>query len=691
MHTLKVLVVDDDTVDRTRYVRLLAKGPAAGCTVHQAASGTKGLQMLGHNRYDCVLLDLRLPDMTGLEFLEQAARDGEQPCAILLITGQGDEATAVAAMKLGVQDYLLKDRLDANRLWLALSQAVGRVQLRQRLAQNMRDLQAANQALEAEVAARTAAQADLQAAKELAEQANQAKTRFVAMVTHELRTPLNGILGYAQLLRIETKLPPRQDAQVGAIIEAGRSLLALIERVLDFAGLEIGRIDIRPEQLDVPALIAACAAAVQPLAVQRGLRLRAVHMPDAPTAFAADPARLRQVVLNLLGNAVKYTDTGWVELRALQGAAQGALRIEVADTGRGIDPDSQTRLFKEFERVDGVSSQEGAGLGLAISLRIVHQMGGTIGYAPHPPQGSLFWFEIPCADLSADQPAPSRTVPARILLVDDIDINLEIIGSYIAAAGHKVTTASTGQDAVRIAGKDRFDLVLMDLRLPDIDGLEATRRIRGLPAPFGTVPVLALTAYLAVAPIDACIGAGLDGLLPKPLDHTMLIRAIEDALGIAAPRPDTPGATSLAAAQPTEAARRAAQSILLVDDIEINVDIIASFLKMAGWTVATARNGHEAIRAAAQQPFALVLMDIRMPVMDGIEAARRIRALPPPNGTMPILALTAHVSLQQAGTCLEAGMDGNLPKPIDYETLVHAVEAAIAHGHQPPAAQTPSA
>jgi signal transduction histidine kinase len=476
--------------------------------------------------------------MTGLQFLNAASVDGELPCAMVLITGHGNEAIAVEAMKRGVQDYLVKDQVNGNSLWRSVTHAVSQVELRQRLAGSMRELTATNLALEQEIATRKASESELRIAKETAEQANQAKTRFVSMVTHELRTPLNGILGYAQLLRIEGSLTTRQDAQLAAMMQAGRHLLDMIERVLDFADIEIGRLELHPAKIQVHDLIEACISFISPIATRRGLSLRVVNMHDAPRQVIADPTRLRQVVLNLLGNAVKYTDSGSVELRTLRGAAPGTLRIEVADTGRGVDAANRPLLFKDFERLEAASSVEGAGLGLAIAERIVSLMGGTIDYMDNPTGGSVFWLELPSPATEADDPLSPQDEPAknmgatcqRVLLVDDIKINLDIIGSFLDAAGRSVVLATGGEEAVRLAAEQSFDLILMDVRMPGVDGLEATRRIRKLPDAHAQVPILALTAYYSIEQVAACLDSGMDGHVPKPVDYDTLIRAIDDAV-----------------------------------------------------------------------------------------------------------------------------------------------------------------
>ncbi len=545
MRSYRLLLVDDDVVDRQLYCELLTQLRPAACHIQQAVDSAAGLAALRADKFDCVLLDFNLPDMSGIEFLTAAAVDGELPCAFVLISGHGSEAVAVEAMKRGAQDYLVKDQVNASSLWRAMTQAVTQAELQQRLAGLLRKLTAANFTLEQEVATRKTAESELQAAKDAAEQASQAKTRFVAMVTHELRTPLNGILGYAQLLRLETGLSTRQDAHVEAMMQAGRHLLEMIERVLDFASIETGRMELHPERVSVLELTEGCIAFISPMATERGLSLRVVNFHDAPRHIVVDPARLRQVLLNLLGNAVKYTDAGSVELRLMAGTSSGGLRVEIVDTGRGISEVSRDRLFQDFERLEAATSVEGTGLGLAIAARIVKLMGGTINYAPNPNgakhtdakgnDGSVFWFELPTADLAS--PLQSNPVKGastltgqRVLLVDDMKVNRDIIGAFLSAAGHAVTLTESGQDSIRLAAEQPFDLILMDVRMPEMDGLEATRRIRALPGAHGQVPILALTAYTYPGQVAQCREAGMDGHITKPVDYETLIGAIGDAI-----------------------------------------------------------------------------------------------------------------------------------------------------------------
>jgi signal transduction histidine kinase/HPt (histidine-containing phosphotransfer) domain-containing protein len=539
----RLLIVDDDEFDRRHYSRLLAHHAPGACVIVFAADGAAGLILLRAQKFDCVLLDFNLPDMNGLQFLTSATADSESPCAFVLVTGQGNEVIAVKAMKLGVQDYLVKSSLADGKLWDTMVGAVNQRELRLRLDASRRDLRVANAGLEQEIAAHEATEVELRVAKEAAEEASRAKTRFVAMITHELRTPLNGILGYAQLLRLEGGLSDQQGARVTAMTKAGQHLQEMIERVLDFASIETGRLDLRPELISVHELTERCMGFIGPMATERGLGLHIINSHDAPKEISADPARLRQVLLNLLGNAVKFTSNGSIELRVLPAGTKGNLRLEVADTGPGINEADRKSLFQDFKRLDAGMSVEGTGLGLAISSRIIGLMGGTLGHKPDTSGGSVFWLELPPGNLAIwsmpkDAPIARSPMPEQIraLLVDDIAMNRDVIGAFLGAGGHQVQLAENGQDAVRLASEQIFDVILMDVRMPEMDGLEATRLIRALPGPFGQVPILALTAYSFSEQVTQCRAAGMDGHVSKPVEYTTMLIAIADVIARSAIR-----------------------------------------------------------------------------------------------------------------------------------------------------------
>ncbi|HTZ70988.1 MAG TPA: response regulator [Acetobacteraceae bacterium] len=535
VRTYRLLIVDDDEVDRRHYAKLLAQQPHFTFTILEARDGAEGLKALKAGELDCLLLDYSLPDMTGLEFLAEAVADGDPPCAMVLITGHGSEMIAVEAMKRGVRDYLTKEHVNEATLWRAVEGAIAQRDLQARLAHTMSDLKASNAALEQQIAVRKLAEAELRAARDTAEEASHAKTRFLATMSHELRTPLQCILGYADLLRLDRTLTAQQSQRIGAMMEAGRHLLGMIERVLDFASIEAGKLSLRPEFLTVADVAEGCIAVVEQMAQEQGLALGLNVAADAPLHLVADAARTRQILLNLLGNALKYTVEGSVELRVLRGEEPGGVRFEVVDTGPGIDQTASAKLFRNFERLEADNNIEGTGLGLAISARLAGLMQGNIGHAANPGGGSIFWLELPpgqgTAPVSvAPVPQAAPTPGKRLLVVDDIGMNRDVIGAFLHAAGHEVMLAESGEEAIRYAFEQRFDLILMDVRMPDMDGLEATRRIRALPPPRGQVPILGVTAHAFLDQVADCRAAGMDGHVAKPVAYATLMGAIDNAI-----------------------------------------------------------------------------------------------------------------------------------------------------------------
>ncbi len=374
-------------------------------------------------------------------------------------------------------------------------------------------------------------------ARDAAERASRAKSRFLGSMSHELRTPLNGILGYAELLRIDGGLSPRQAPRVEAMMEAGKHLLEMINRVLDLTEIETGHTELRQAATDVRALASACLDVVRPVTALKALLLDVAVAPDVPQGILVDPTRLRQILLNLLGNAVKFTARGSVTL-AIKTEGKQRLRFEVIDTGPGIAADQQGRLFHEFERLSTATATEieGAGLGLALSARLAALMGGSLGYAGNQGGGSTFWLALPAADaeLGMLQPlcvndAGVSEFAAHILVVDDVAMNRDIAAAMLQAAGHHVVCAEGGVEAVAIASKTVFDVILMDVRMPGMDGLEASRRIRALDGVYADVPIVAMTAQAFTEQIEQCRSAGMDGHVSKPFDQAALLQRVAEA------------------------------------------------------------------------------------------------------------------------------------------------------------------
>ena len=503
----------------------------------------------------------------------------------------------------------------------------------------------------------------LSQARDASERANRAKSRFLAGMSHELRTPLNGIVGYAQLLRLEGGLTETQAARVDAMLGAGEHLLQMINRVLDFSEIEAERVELHAVETDMRALAAACLDLMRPAASAKSLLLEMTVAPHLPEHVQVDPTRLRQIVLNLLGNAVRFTASGSVALRIRQ-PVLGTLAITVADTGPGIPPPVRAMLFKDFERLgaDQAGGVEGAGLGLALSARLATVMGGRLSYDDNPGGGSLFLLELPLVAVGsapALTQAPRPATPAaaarmrrlRVLVVDDVAMNRDIAASFLRAAGHFTTMAEDGMAAVTQARQADFDAVLMDVRMPGIDGLEATRRIRALPGARGTVPILALTAQAFAEQIAACLDAGMTGHLAKPFTQAGLLAALEEVvaappLAAAPPRP-------LPAPEPEPTRPIVATEVFANTIAYLETGMIASYMRTL-------------IGRCTQ-----LLETMRLPDTLGVEPADQAAAAHALAGSAGMFGFER---LAAAARLFEQAVEGNVPDP---DGAAHRLGAAI--------------
>lgn len=391
---------------------------------------------------------------------------------------------------------------------------------------------------------------DLTAARDAAAAAGEAKSRFLARVSHELRTPLNGVLGFAQVLLHDPRLAPEQREQVKTLHEAGRHLLELVNGLLDLSKIEAGRLDLAPQPLEIGGLFTGCATLLEPEIARKAIAFRLDLDPRLPRAARLDPLRMRQLLLNLLSNAVKFTPAGGrVDLKVV--AQPGSrMRIEVADSGPGVPEEQRHRLFEDFVQLATAAGPEaqGTGLGLAISARLVALMGGGIGCGSASIGGALFWVELPIEAAAMEEVRAARPPTAearaagatlRILVVDDVAANRQIAQAMLESAGHVVTVVEDGPGALLTLSREPFDVVLMDLQMPQMDGFEATRRIRALPAPANAVLIIALTASALPEQVEAVRQAGMDAHLSKPIDRSALLDLLQ-RLPSAHPEPERP-------------------------------------------------------------------------------------------------------------------------------------------------------
>ncbi len=371
--------------------------------------------------------------------------------------------------------------------------------------------------------------------RDAAERATRMKSAFLAVMSHEIRTPLNGVLGMLELLG-NTRLAGRQREYVESIQYAGQALLTILNDILDYSRIEAEQVSFERTTFSLRRLIDSLIMLVSARAADKDLALESTLADDVPDTLEGDPARLRQVLLNLLGNAVKFTDAGSVTLRVrrLDSAPGLRLRFEVSDTGPGVEPERQARLFRDYAQADPSITRRygGTGLGLAICKRLVEAQGGVIGLDSRPGQGATFWFELAfdAGDVDAAVPvgrAPAPGAPLRVLLVDDVEINREVAAGLLDLDGHRVEEAEDGRQALQRLAEAEFDLVLMDVRMPDMDGVEAARRIRALPEPLKAgIPIVGLTASVAPEEIGRCLDAGMDQVLRKPITRDALRKAL---------------------------------------------------------------------------------------------------------------------------------------------------------------------